>query len=281
MKVFITHGHNEIAKLKIKDFLVTRLNHEPVILGEQPGRQGLTIIEALEKFSEGCEFAAILLTGDDVTRDGGLRARQNVVHEVGFFQGLLGRSKVVLIVEKGVEIPSNLSGLFYLEYQRDVKEVFDDLRVILDTGDASASAKTLDVGSLKSFVEGMGSMDEKWVRAIAEEIAPYAKLPPTSFFTVVKPVLQKRGDGYARSAEQFKNNAEKRRSESASDEKTKGEMAALGAMINFARVMLIGPSERLADLCHNAVKIIETSGTDPTEQAQAKEVVLRMLGLVE
>lgn len=144
MKVFITHGHNEVAKLKIKDYLLTRLSHEPVILGEQPGRQGLTIIEALEKFSEGCEFAVILLTTDDLTKDGGQRARQNVIHEVGFFQGRLGRSKVVLIVEKGVEIPSNLLGLFYIQYERDIKEVFADLQVIFEARDASASAKTLD-----------------------------------------------------------------------------------------------------------------------------------------
>ena len=43
MKVFISHGHNEVAKLKIKDFVASRLGHEPVILGELGGRQGLTI----------------------------------------------------------------------------------------------------------------------------------------------------------------------------------------------------------------------------------------------
>lgn len=275
MRVFITHGHNEIAKLKIKDFLSTRLGHEPVILGEQPGRQGLTIIEALEKFSEGCEFAAILLTGDDTTRDGGIRARQNVVHEIGFFQGRLGRSKVVLIVEKGVEIPSNLSGLFYLEYEKDVKEIFDDIRVILEAGDASASAKRLDVDSLKSFVEDMGSMDQNWIQSIAKEILPYVELPPSSFFAVVRPILQKHGDGYARQAQQFKDDAAKKGKKLKSGDSPD----ALEAMIGFAGAMLIGPSERLADLCHNAVTIIETSGTGPEEQFQAKKVVLGMFDL--
>lgn len=143
MKIFITHGHNDVAKLKIKDYLATQLSHKPVILGEQPGRQGLTIIEALEQFSKGCEFALILLTGEDMTKDGGLRARQNVVHEAGYFQGCLGREKVVLIVQEGIEIPSNLSGLFCLQYKNDIKEVFTDLQVILKAGEAFPSPKTL------------------------------------------------------------------------------------------------------------------------------------------
>ncbi len=152
MKVFITHGHNENAKLKIKDYVRTRLNHEPVILGEQPGRQGLTIIEALERFSVGCGFAVILLTGDDTTTDGGQRARQNVVHEAGYFQGRLGRSKVVLLVQRGIEIPSNLSGLFYLEFTNDVKEVFEDLRQILTAVDASVSARKVSSSEDLDFV---------------------------------------------------------------------------------------------------------------------------------
>jgi len=279
MRVFITHGHNEIAKLKIKDFINTRLGHESVILGEQPGRQGLTIIEALEKFSEGCEFAVILLTGDDTTRNGGIRARQNVIHEIGFFQGRLGRSKVVLIVEKGVEIPSNLSGLFYLEFENDVKEIFDDIRIILKAGDASASAKKLDVDSLKNFVEDMGSMDQKWIESIAEEISPYVELAPSNFFAVVRPILQKHGDGYARQAEQFKSDAAEKSEKAKSGDEPDGDTAAIGAMIRFAGAMLIGPSERLADLCHNAVTIIEASGTKPEEQFQAKRVVLGMFGL--
>lgn len=131
MKIFISHGHDELAKLQLKDF-IQQTGHIPIVLGQQAGRQGLTIIEAVEKFSAGCEFAVILLTGDDVTSDGGRRARQNVIHEIGFFQGRLSRARVVLIVQLGVELPSNLAGLFYLEYRHEVKEVFADLRDVLD-----------------------------------------------------------------------------------------------------------------------------------------------------
>lgn len=147
MRIFVSHGHEEMVKLKVKNFIASRIGHDPIIIGEQPGRQGLTVIEALEKFSQGCEFALILLTGDDLAQDGGRRARQNVVHEAGFFQGKLGRRKVVLIVERGVEIPSNLAGLFYLEFEDDISNVFADLQHILSSGDPSSIRTINTVGA--------------------------------------------------------------------------------------------------------------------------------------
>ena len=61
----------------------------------------------------------MLLTGDDT---GGLnggehqaRARQNVVFELGYFFGKLGRSRVAVLYEPGVELPSDVSGLLYVE----------------------------------------------------------------------------------------------------------------------------------------------------------------------
>jgi predicted nucleotide-binding protein len=62
----------------------------------------------------------VLLTGDDEARQRGaeqelrLRARQNVILELGFFVGALGRQRVVLLYEEGVELPSDISGVLYL-----------------------------------------------------------------------------------------------------------------------------------------------------------------------
>ena len=44
------------------------------------------------------------------------RARQNVVFELGFFFGLLGRGRVCAVYETGVELPPDLYGLAYVEY---------------------------------------------------------------------------------------------------------------------------------------------------------------------
>lgn len=131
--VFVSHGHDEVAKLKVKDFLVSRLGKAAIILSEQASK-GLTVVEKLEAVSSRCCFAIILLTKDDATRDGGMRARQNVIHEVGFFQGKYGREKVLLLCERGVEIFSNISGIVRVEYESGhIEEVFETIRVELES----------------------------------------------------------------------------------------------------------------------------------------------------
>jgi len=61
-------------------------------------------------------YAVVLLTGDDEGRLRGEqdlrpRARQNVVLELGFFLGLLGRGRVAVLAAPGVDHPSDISGL--------------------------------------------------------------------------------------------------------------------------------------------------------------------------
>ena len=142
-KVFISHGHDSIAREKVKRFLSQEMGYEPIILNEQPGRQGLTIIEALERFSEGCVFAIVLITGDDMTTEGSRRARQNVIHELGYFQGRLGRKKVLLLIEDGIELPTNMAGLFHIPFNQDVSETFAQCRQILEHEDASEYARAI------------------------------------------------------------------------------------------------------------------------------------------
>jgi predicted nucleotide-binding protein len=62
-----------------------------------------------------------LLTADDVGRAkdatvDNARARQNVVFELGFFFGLLGRGRVCAVYESGVELPSDLAGFGRVEF---------------------------------------------------------------------------------------------------------------------------------------------------------------------
>jgi predicted nucleotide-binding protein len=92
------------------------------ILHEQANR-GRTIIEKFEDYAD-VGFAVVLLTGDD--RGGlrevayesyALRARQNVILELGFFLGRLRRDRICALHEPGVEIPS--------DYQRVLSVPFD------------------------------------------------------------------------------------------------------------------------------------------------------------
>ena len=132
LNVFITHGHDREAMLDLRNFIKERLNHVPVVLSEQPD-DGLTIVEKLEQYSEGCSHAIVLLSADDEISGDRTRVRQNVVHEVGFFHVRMGRAKVLLLKEVDAELFSNISGLIYKEYKRgQLSAVFEDVRVFLE-----------------------------------------------------------------------------------------------------------------------------------------------------
>ena len=119
-KVFIVHGHDTALKNAVAR-LISRLGLEPIILHEQPNR-GRTIIEKFLDHSD-VGLAVVLLTSDD---KGGLisessehyrpRARQNVIMELGFFLGRLGRERVAAIYSNDVEMPSDYTGVLFLPY---------------------------------------------------------------------------------------------------------------------------------------------------------------------
>lgn len=114
-KVFLVHGHDEGALHEVARFL-ERLAQDVIVLREQPN-QGRTIIEKFEDYSD-VGFAIVLLTPDDRggPANGALRprARQNVVLELGYFLGRLGRMRVCALHRGDVEIPSDYTGVIYI-----------------------------------------------------------------------------------------------------------------------------------------------------------------------
>ena len=115
--VFVVHGRDVAAKQSVARFL-SGLGLHPIILHEQPGG-GRTIIEKFEHYSS-VGFAVVLLTPDDVggPADGSAptepRARQNVIFELGYFIGRLGRERVRALYAEGVEIPSDYRAVEYI-----------------------------------------------------------------------------------------------------------------------------------------------------------------------
>jgi predicted nucleotide-binding protein len=115
-KVLVVHGRNHEVREQLARFLM-KLELEPVLLDEQPA-MGRTLIEKLEAQS-GTSFAVVILTGDDVGALAGdpeplrRRARQNVIFELGFSVGRLGREHVCALYEEGVELPSDIHGVEY------------------------------------------------------------------------------------------------------------------------------------------------------------------------
>jgi len=113
-RIFIVHGHDEGARESVARYL-EKINFEPVILHEQANK-GRTVIEKVEANSD-VSFAVVLLTPDDEGRKRGgsmeLRARQNVLLELGYFIGKLGRANVCAIKKNEVAIPSDFAGVVW------------------------------------------------------------------------------------------------------------------------------------------------------------------------
>lgn len=116
-KVFLVHGHDLAAKEACAR-LLEKLHLEAIVLHEQASA-GTTLIEKVERYSE-VAFAVVLLTPDDRGAEGGKesalrpRARQNVILELGFFLGRLGRSRVLALVKGELESPSDYAGVVYI-----------------------------------------------------------------------------------------------------------------------------------------------------------------------
>lgn len=122
-RVFIVHGHDREMKQAVAR-TIERLGLEAVILHEQPNR-GQTLIEKIERFAD-VDFAVVLLSPDDtgyLNADGEdaakPRARQNVILELGYFAGKLGRERVVALHRGGIEFPSDYDGVLYTPYDGD------------------------------------------------------------------------------------------------------------------------------------------------------------------
>ncbi len=131
-KVFVVHGHDGKLKYSIARTL-EKQGIEPIILSEQVN-QGATIIEKFERYSD-VNAAICLFTEDDLGRtktdeDLRARARQNVVFEAGYFIGKLGRKNVILLANREIDMPSDLSGVVYTDNVMWEIQVLKELREI-------------------------------------------------------------------------------------------------------------------------------------------------------
>ncbi len=122
-KIFIVHGHDEEMKQTVAR-TVEKLDLKPIILHEQ-ANGGKTIIEKFEAHSNDVSFAIVLLSPDDqgckvksFPDKAKFRARQNVILELGYFIGKLGRDRVFVLHKNSsdFEMPSDIMGVLYTPY---------------------------------------------------------------------------------------------------------------------------------------------------------------------
>ena len=129
-KVFIVHGHDHHGKNELEIFL-REIGLDPVVVHRE-AESGNTLIEKIERLSD-VSYALILMTPDDVCHpvspeeSGQLtpeyRPRQNVIFEFGYFVGKLSRKRVCCIHRKGVTLPTDVSGMVYMQFKDHIDEI--------------------------------------------------------------------------------------------------------------------------------------------------------------
>ncbi|GAB2470110.1 hypothetical protein GCM10011375_40730 [Hymenobacter qilianensis] len=128
--IFIGHG-GSLQWRNLKDHLVDQHGYK-VEAYETGARGGHTIRDILDDMLNNATFALLVLTAEDEMKGGEKRARQNVIHETGLFQGKLGFSRAIVLLEEGAEEFSNIYGIQQLRFKKDnIKETFGDVLAIL------------------------------------------------------------------------------------------------------------------------------------------------------
>ena len=129
-KIFIGHGRSHVWR-ELKDFIENILKH-PTEEFNRVSPAGHSTKERLEKMLEESCMAFLIMTGEDEQTDGSFSARDNVIHEVGLFQGKLGFEKAIILLEKGCEEFSNIEGLGQIRFSKEnIKEAFGEVVEVL------------------------------------------------------------------------------------------------------------------------------------------------------
>ncbi len=129
--VFIGHGRSVLWR-ELSEFITLRLNL-PVDEFNRVAAAGQTNLERLSEMMDSASFAFIVMTGEDEQPDGQLRARMNVVHEAGLFQGRLGFRRAIILLEDGCEEFTNIEGLVQIRFPvGNIGAVFEEVRRVLE-----------------------------------------------------------------------------------------------------------------------------------------------------
>jgi CAP12/Pycsar effector protein, TIR domain len=124
-RVFVGHGRNP-AWSRVVIYLRDELQLETDAY-ETESHASEHIVDILKGYLDRCNVAVIIMTADDATALGTVRARQNVVHEAGLFQGRYGFGRVFLLQEAKTEEFSNIAGLQTIRFNEKIEEGFYEL----------------------------------------------------------------------------------------------------------------------------------------------------------
>ncbi|MCX5671714.1 MAG: nucleotide-binding protein [Planctomycetota bacterium] len=129
--IFIGHGQSSVWK-DLKDLLVDRLGLKYEEFNREPAA-GVSNKERLLEMLDRCCFAFLVMTAEDEAPDGTKRARQNVIHEAGLFQGRYGFERATILLEEGCQEFSNIHGLGQIRFPKGtIMAVSEEIRRVLE-----------------------------------------------------------------------------------------------------------------------------------------------------
>lgn len=129
--IFIGHGRSALWR-ELKDFVEDRLRLPADEFNRVPVA-GVTNIARLSEMLDAAAIGFVIMTAEDETTEGAMRARMNVIHEVGLFQGRLGFTRGIVMLEDGCEEFSNIQGLGQIRFPKGrISAAFEDVRQVLE-----------------------------------------------------------------------------------------------------------------------------------------------------
>ena len=130
-RVFIGHGQSPIWR-ELKDFLSDRLSL-PWDEFNREAVAGFSTFERISSMLESASFAFLIMTAEDQHSDATAHARQNVVHEVGLFQGKLGPRRAIILLEQGCQEFTNIVGLSQIRFPSGrISAAFEEIRRVVE-----------------------------------------------------------------------------------------------------------------------------------------------------
>jgi predicted nucleotide-binding protein len=129
--VFIIHGRDEAKWRELKDIIKSEFRLNPIVLIEQPDAGCKTVIEKFEHYAKTCTYAIAVFTPDDqvtFNNETYVQARPNVIYELGWFCGNLGRSGAMLLLKEGTSVFSDFGGIIQKRFNNNISEKIVEIR---------------------------------------------------------------------------------------------------------------------------------------------------------
>jgi len=129
--VFIGHGRSPLWR-ELGNFIEKRVKLQ-IEEFNSVSVAGITTKDRLSTLLDAAAFAFLIMTAEDELADGKVRARENVVHEAGLFQGRMGFNRAIVLIEEGCEEFSNIHGLGQIRFPKgNISAKFEEVRAVLE-----------------------------------------------------------------------------------------------------------------------------------------------------